>query len=209
MGALLPVFSAAGVNQQTRQRCAQAMKFLYLTALLIVLVTMAFARPAILAVLGQLYSGSIVTIKILAWASIPVFLNHALNILLLAAHKEKVFIWTASLCTIFNISANLLLIPRFSFAGAAAVTLLTELLLLAQNYYLVTRFLGRPVFPQDGLKITLFFLVIMAGFLASRNWAPEILVGTLACVAFAAFAIRTSKGLFTKGPSALTSANQR
>jgi O-antigen/teichoic acid export membrane protein len=204
MGALLPVFSSSGVNQEARRNCAQAMKFLYLTALLVVLVTSAFARPAILAVLGQSYSGSIVTIKILAWASIPAFLNHALNVLLLAAHQEKIFIWTASIGTIFNISANLVLIPRFSFVGAAVVTLSTELLLLAQNYYLTIRFLGEPVFPQDGLKITLFFLLIMAGFLTLRNWAPDVLVGTLASVAFAAFAVGISKG-----SSALISANQR
>jgi O-antigen/teichoic acid export membrane protein len=96
---------------------------------------------------------------------------------------------------VFNISANLLLIPRFSFVAAAVVTLLTELLLLAQNYCLVARFLGKPVFPQDGLKITLTFLLIMAGFLALRNWMPESLVGTVACAAFAAFAASTGKGI--------------
>src|SRR5205807_9009800 len=68
------------LNQEARLHCARAMKFLYLVALLAVLVTMAFARPVVLAVLGQSYFGSIVTIKILAWASIPVFLNHALNV---------------------------------------------------------------------------------------------------------------------------------
>jgi O-antigen/teichoic acid export membrane protein len=204
MGALLPVFSASEVNQETIRNCGRAMKFLYLTALLVVLATLGFARPAILAVLGQGYSGSIVTIKILAWASIPVFLNHALNVLLLAAHKEKIFIWTASICTVFNISANLLLIPRFSFVAAAAVTLLTEILLLAQNYYLVTRFLGEPVFPQDGFRITLTFLLVMAGFLTLKIWVPEILAGTLACATFAAFAVRTSKR-----SSAFISANQR
>ncbi len=196
MGALLPVFSASEVNHETRRNCEQAMKFLYLIALLVVLVTMVYARPAILLLLGRGYSGSIVTIKILAWASVPVFLNHALNVLLLAAHKERLYILTASICTVFNISANLLLIPRFSFVAAAVVTLLTELLLLAQNYYLVARFLDKPVFPQDGLKITLAFLLIMAGFLTLRNWMPESLVGTVACAAFAAFAAKTGISAF-------------
>ena len=195
MGALLPVFSASGMNRETRQDCARAMKFLYLIALQVVLLVLAFARPAILAVLGQGYSGSIMTIKILAWASIPVFLNHALNILLLAAHKEKIFVWTATICTVFNVSANLVLIPRFSFIGAAVATLLTEILLFAQNCLLVQRFLGELVFPKDGLKITLTFLLAIVGFLTFRNLAGEILAGTLASAAFAAFGLSTSKGL--------------
>ncbi|HEV3038485.1 MAG TPA: oligosaccharide flippase family protein [Candidatus Angelobacter sp.] len=195
MGALLPVFSAAGVTRETRDDCRRAMKFLYLIALQAVLMVLAFARPAILALLGERYSGSIITIRILAWAAIPVFLNHALNILLLAAHKEKIFVWTASICTVFNISVNLLLIPRFSFTGAAAATLLTELLLLAQNCYLVRRFLGEFVFPKDSLKTTLVFLLAVTGFLALRNLAGEIIAGTIASAAFASFAVMTGRGL--------------
>ena len=213
MGALLPVFSSGAnqstgpnqstaVNQEARLHCARAMKFLYLVALLAVLVTMAFARPVVLAVLGQSYFGSIVTIKILAWASIPVFLNHALDVLLLAARKEKVFIWTASICTVFNVSANLALIPHFSYVGAAVVTLLTELLLLAQNFYWIKKFLDHMVFPRSFAMITVVFLLILAVFLTLRLWAPEVLVGAVACAAFAVFAIRIGKGML-RGPEAI------
>lgn len=208
MGALLPVLSSSGasqfsaLNQEMRQHCGRAMKFLYLAALLAVLMALAFARPVILAILGQGYSGSIVTIKILAWASVPVFLNHALNVLLLAARKEKIFIWTASICTAFNVSANLVLIPRFSYLGAAVVTLLTELLLLVQNCYLITKYLGQMVFPQDAARITAVFLLILAGFLALRQWVPEIVAGVAACAVFALFAIRIGKGLLY-GPKAI------
>jgi O-antigen/teichoic acid export membrane protein len=202
MGALLPVFSSSEVNQETRQNCSRAMKFLYLAALLVVLITLAFARPVVLAVLGQSYYGSIITIKVLAWASIPMFLNYALNTLLLASHKEKIFIWTASICTVFNISANLLLIPRFSYVGAAVATLLTELLLLGQNYFLITKFLGEPIFPKNSTKITLAFAVMLASFVLLRRWIPEVLAGAMVCAVFAAFAAGTSKGLL-RGPKAI------
>lgn len=191
MGALLPVFSASEVNRETRQDCGRAMKVLYLISLQFVLMAFAFARPVILMVLGQGYSGSVMTIEILAWASIPVFLNYALNILLLAAHKEKVFIWTASVCTVFNISANLLLIPRFSFVGAAVATSLTELLLLVQNCYLTRKFLGELVLPKEGLRISLVFLLVLVVFLFLRNYIGELLAGALTSGVFAAFAIKS------------------
>jgi len=133
MTALLPVFCASEVNDETRDKCSRAMKFLYVTALLIVLATLTFARPVVLYVLGRSYADCILTMQILVWAAVPGFLNYALNMLLLAAHKENFFIWTAGLCTVFNISANLLLIPKFSFLAAAVVTVFTELLLLLKT----------------------------------------------------------------------------
>ncbi len=190
MGALLPVFSATDANRETCQDCRHAMKSLYLIALQFVLLALAFARPVIFTILGQGYSGSAVTIEILSWATVPVFLNHALNILLLAARQEKIFIWTATICTVFNISANLLLIPRFSFIGAAVATLLTEVLLLTQNCYLSRRFLGELVLPKDGFKVSVVFLLILAGFLIVRSYIGELLAGILASGAFVAFAIK-------------------
>ncbi|HJX85545.1 MAG TPA: oligosaccharide flippase family protein, partial [Candidatus Angelobacter sp.] len=133
MGALLPGFSSSQADAAAQQRCARAMKFLYTTALLIVLCTAAFARPLLLLALGPDYAASADTLKVLVWASVPAFLNYALNTLLLAAHHEKVFLWTATICTVFNIVANLIFIPRYSYLAAAVVTVLTEGLLLAQN----------------------------------------------------------------------------
>jgi O-antigen/teichoic acid export membrane protein len=162
------------------------MKFLYVTALLVVLITLTLAKPAVLYILGQSYSGCILTMKILVWAAVPAFLNFALNTLLLAAHKENYFLWTASLCTVFNVSANLLLIPRFSFLAAAVVTVLTELLLFSQNLYLIKKSLGHSVLPKDGAKITLSFVAAVTGFVVLRYWIPEVLAGSLAALAFTA-----------------------
>lgn len=189
MGALLPGFSSSQVDEGSRRNCARAMSFLYQVGLLFVLLTTAFARPAVLFVLGPSYFPSIAIIKILIWAGVPMLLNWALNILLLAVRKEKVFLWTASTCTIFNVLANLLLIPKFSFYGAAIVTVLTELLLLGQNYYFVIRYLGYPVFPKNGIAITLNFIATIAGFFLLHRYVPENIAGVLACGAFAAFAV--------------------
>ncbi len=192
MGALLPVFSSSQTKHNTPQTCSSVMRFLYLAALLIAFLTLTFAGPVILRLLGRSYEKSIITIQILVWAAIPAFLNFALNTVFLAAGKEKVFLWTASVCTIFNIVANLLLIPRFSFIGAAVVTVLTECLLLAQNLYLVKKFMGQVVLPKDGLKITAVFAGLLAGFWLLQRGVPRLWAGFLACVAFAIFAVTIS-----------------
>jgi O-antigen/teichoic acid export membrane protein len=186
MTALLPVFSANAADQDSRETCSRAMKFLYITALMVVLVTLTLARPAVLYILGQSYSGCILTMKILVWAAVPGFLNYALNTLLLAAHKENFFLWTAGVCTVFNISANLLLIPKFSFLAAAVVTVLTEVLLYSQNFYLATKLLGGPVLPKDWKKITLIFVAALTCFLFLRRLVPESWAGSLAALVFCA-----------------------
>ncbi|MCU1286040.1 MAG: hypothetical protein JWO13_2390 [Acidobacteriales bacterium] len=194
MTALLPVFSSSGCNHETRDKCSRAMEFLYVTALLLVLVTFTFARPVVLFVMGQGYASSVLTMKILVWAAVPGFLNYAMNTLLLVEHKENFFLWTAGVCTIFNICANLILIPKFSFLGAAAATVLTELLLLSQNFYLVKKVLGHPVFPKDATKITFCFIAALASFAAFQFLVPEVFAGCIASAAFAAFALQLVSG---------------
>jgi O-antigen/teichoic acid export membrane protein len=195
MGALLPAFSASRVDQNSREACARAMMFLYLVALLIVLATLTFAGPVVSLLLGESYAGSIQTIKILIWACPPVFLNFALSTLLLAAHREKIFLVTALIGTVFNITANLLLIPRYSFLAAAAVTVATESLLLAIFLYLVKRFLGQAVFPKKGIRITLGFVVVMLAYWLLERQIPQIWAGSAACLVFALLAARMVSGM--------------
>jgi O-antigen/teichoic acid export membrane protein len=190
MGALLPGFSASAAGLEAGERCAAAMKALYLSALLLLLATLTFADPVVLLLLGKGYAQSIVALKILVWAAAPAFLNGALNTLLLAAHREKAFLWTASVCTVFNIAANLILIPKFSFIAAAGVTVATECLLLAQNLYLTRKYLGRTILPKDAGSITAFFVLALAAFWALRYGIPQLWAGSAVCLAFAAFALR-------------------
>jgi len=196
MGALLPGFSASAAGHEVREKCAAAMKILYLCALLLLLATLTFTDSVVLVLLGKGYASSIVTLKILVWAAAPAFLNSALNTLLLAAHREKCFLWTASVCTVFNIGANLILIPRFSFIAAAGVTVATECLLLAQNLYLTRRFLGQAILPKDAAGITACFVLALAAFwVLGRGGVPQIWAGSAVCLAFAVFALQMFGGL--------------
>jgi O-antigen/teichoic acid export membrane protein len=195
MQALLPGFSASGAGEDAREKCASAMKYLYLATLLAILATLTFADSVIMLLLGTGYGQSILTLKILVWAAPPAFLNSALSTLLLAAHKEKAFLWTASICTVFNISANLILIPKFSFIAAAGVTVATEFLLLTQNLYLCHRFLGRVILPRGAGKITAGFVLALAAFWALRRGMPQLWAGSAVCLAFAFFAVQMLGGL--------------
>jgi O-antigen/teichoic acid export membrane protein len=191
LGALLPVISREDQQSSAADSCARVMRFLYPIALLTVLGSASFARPVVLFLLGPQYAGSATAMNILAWATIPMFLNYAINTLLLAGSRERVFLWTASICFFFNLAANLYFIPRFSFRAAAVVTVLTELLLFAQNNYLVMRFFGRLVLPQDGVRITLSFGVAWTVMLLLSRFIDPASAGALATAGFALFSFFT------------------
>ncbi len=194
MGALLPGFSVSRTDSEAQRRCSRAMTYLFLTASMAVLLTVSFATPVVLFVLGRDYAGSAIALKLLVWATIPAFMSHALNTLLLAAHKEKVFLWTATICTAFNITANLIFIPRYSFVAAAIVTVLTEALLFLLNFYAITKYFGHPVLPEGWLTITAVLAACLAGWVGLGQIIPQVWAGALACTVFAIYGMYAAQG---------------
>jgi O-antigen/teichoic acid export membrane protein len=194
VGALLPKFSAPDGDDAFR-KCSQAMGFLYTVALLGVLGAAAFATPVIQLILGPSYAASGLVIKILTWATIPSFFGCPLLTLLLANGKEKSFVWMCSVCMVFNIGANLLLIPRFSYIAAAIVTILTECVLLTQNLYLVHRSFGRLVLPSHVGRITAAFIAAFGSFWLLRLFTSEVVAGVFTFGAFFSFAAWTNRDL--------------
>ena len=158
--SLLPNLARYGLKGNERQRLERAMALLLSSAFAVVLATQVFASPAVRIFLGAAYSESAAAIKILIWALIPMCINYSLNIALLAEGREKVFLATSSVCFVFNLLANLIFIPRFSWPGAAAVTIATEILLFGQNVYWVHRATGVVPFPRGAWRVALAFLVL-------------------------------------------------
>jgi O-antigen/teichoic acid export membrane protein len=135
-------------------------------------------------VLGNKYEGSALILKILIWATVPMFLNNALNTFLLARNEEKLLVRTAFVCMLVNIGANLLLIPRFSYVGAAAVTILTELVLLGQNVKLVKKALGFLPLPPNMFTTSAIFILVLVAALFLTRWWPSVVVAIVAAAVF-------------------------
>lgn len=184
MGVLLPILSSPSGRQNEKHNCAQAMGVLYAAALFLILETMLLADFSTRLILGDKYFGSVLILKILIWATVPMFLNNALNTFLVARGMEKLLVRTALVCMLINIGANLVLIPRFSYLAAAAVTILTEMVLLGQNMTLVKRMFGFFPLPPNILPISLSFVLILATALFLSRWMPSIVVAPVAGVAF-------------------------
>jgi O-antigen/teichoic acid export membrane protein len=146
--SLLPELSRNPRGEEERRRLEGAMGFLLGAALAVVLATLALARPAVHFLLGDRYAESVLVLEILIWAVPLRYMNYALNISLLAAGWEKVFVKTSLVCLAVNSIGNLVFIPLYSWRAAAVMTIVTELVLLAQNLYWVRQAVGKIPLPR-------------------------------------------------------------
>lgn len=147
---LLPSLSRNGWVPREKLRFERALGAMLGVAVLAVVCTFAFAAPAVRLVLGKQYLECVPAMKILIWAVIPMYINYALKIGLLALSREKVFIVTSLVCLVFNGGVNLIFIPLFSWRAAAVATIATEMVLLVQNIYWMHRSIRTVPIPRFG-----------------------------------------------------------
>jgi O-antigen/teichoic acid export membrane protein len=190
--SILPSISgnpAAGKSE--KNLCSRMLSVMYILALFPVLAVTILAGPLILLFFGKSYSASIPVLRILIWAVVPMFLNYGLNIFLLARGKERVFVWTSIVCTLVNVGANVALIPRYSYFAAAGVTILTESVLLAQNFWVIHRMFGFLPLPEKCWNLSAIFLLLMAGGLLGNVYAPSLVSAIVTFGIFATYLYAT------------------
>lgn len=128
MNSLFPLISS--YQNQSRQKLTslyrQAFGVLFVLGLLIAIATWLLAPLVIEIIGGGEFQVSVLALQILSLATFFAFLNHATGYTLVALGKQKALLRIALLALLTNIVFNWLLIPRFSFYGAAFVTVITE-----------------------------------------------------------------------------------
>lgn len=184
MTAALPSLATFNWDQDGKHVSGELLRILYGSALFFVLSTMLLATPVVQLTLGMGYQNSSLILKVLIWALIPMFLNHGLNTMLLAISRERAFLWTGSICTVVNLTLNFILIPRFSYIAAAAVTIITEMVLLVQNVILIRRAVGFVPIPHNLLRSSLGFGVFLSVSLVATRFSANYLLGLGLILAF-------------------------
>ncbi len=141
--ALFPVISRQIQSdmEDARRTFRMSLKIMVLIALPIAAVTTLLA-PLLIGVLGgpeYLPHGSL-ALQIVIW-SIPIgWLNSVTNYMLIALGLERIQVRAFLAGVGFNFIANLLLLPQFSYVGAAITTIISEIILLVIfNVYLKQR----------------------------------------------------------------------
>ena len=128
MNSLFPMLSGfRNWEKEKLQRLYQkAFGLLFALGFLGALGILALAPWAVRIIAGSNFVPSVLALRILSLATFFAFLNHLTGYALVALGKQRTLLKIALLVLFTNIIFNWLLIPRFSFYGAALVTVLTE-----------------------------------------------------------------------------------
>jgi O-antigen/teichoic acid export membrane protein len=143
--ALFPLLSRYA--QQDRRQLGQAsetgLKVLLALAFPIAVGTTLLAEPIIFLLAGPGYlPESARALQILIWYLPVSFLNGLLQYVLIAVNRQRTLTVAFAVGVVFNVAANLALIPTYGYLAAALVTVVSELVLLVPFLTVARREIG-------------------------------------------------------------------
>ncbi len=184
--AIFPLISrmAESSHESLKRAYILSVKLLTMVALPIAVGTTFLARELILVLAGSTYlPHSAVALQLLIWYMPIGFINSVTHYVLIALNQQRFLTRAFLFGAAFNIISNLLLIPRFGYAAAAGVTVLSEIALFIPFYRCTRRNLTslpwRDIFGRPALAVAMMALSMWA--LRSQ---PPLLVAPLAAIVY-------------------------
>ncbi len=143
--ALLPVMARQAQDDRPGllRNYQLAVKMLVMVALPVAVVT-TFLAPTLVALLGgaRYLPDGAYALQLMIWF-IPIgWINSLTQYVLIAVNLQRPLRWPYVAGVLFNIAANLLLIPAFSYQASSVITILSEVVLQVGFYVLIRRALG-------------------------------------------------------------------
>lgn len=144
VGLTLPLTSQFIFSQKERFReiSNKTAKVFFLLIIPLVVAVMFLANDIMLLIGGGEFAVSANTLRILVVALAFIFFGNFFNNILLAGNLQKKMMLALGFCAIFNISANFVMIPLYSYTGAAITSAITEMLVIAITSFLTYKYLG-------------------------------------------------------------------
>jgi O-antigen/teichoic acid export membrane protein len=151
MITLFPIIVAArdADPERVKRIFHLAIDYLALISLPAFAIALAGPEQLVRALFGAQFSDSAPALPVLMAAFVLVSLGFLAGHLIIAYELQRRFVRIALGALVFNVAANLALVPRFGFMAAAVMTLATELLVTGLTLTLVCRRMDvRPTGPR-------------------------------------------------------------
>ncbi len=143
MSSLLPIFSRLG-KEKLKLSFKKAFLLMLFGAALVSFF-LYFSSPLAIKLLTQKrffeFEDGVGVLRIFSLALFLAYFNHLTGYTIVALGYQRPYFWIALGSLVFNLAANSIFIPRFSYFGAAWVTVLTEGLVLGVTTTLLTTLL--------------------------------------------------------------------
>lgn len=181
LGLVLPVFTFYWVKKDKQGFKDSFQKifdlFIILTFLMIVLF-IAEAEGIINFIAGVEYSVSISILRILIWPTAIIFFSSLFNYGIIVIEKQKKTIKYFLATAIISLVGYFIFIPRFSYYGAAYMTLMAELLITLFSYYLFKKYSSWKINFKVLIKVLIIsLLVYFILYVLKLNFIVELIIG--------------------------------
>ncbi len=149
---MYPIFSKLSAHSEKDLKIAveKSMNFLLFCGIPIA-VGMIVAAPNIIGFLYHRaeFAQAIPVVQLLAPGLVFLYINSVLSSTIISTKREKNITIMAGIALVFNVGLNIILIPMYQHIGAAAVTSLTEFLLMCLAFV----FVPRSLLPLGSVKV--------------------------------------------------------
>ena len=122
----------------------KSIKYLMLLIIPLAIGTMFYSKDIINLIYGHQYDAASSVLSILIWTVCLLFISGAGNTLLNASYKEVTVTKIYAIVAVFNVVLNLILIPYLSYDGAAITTVLSDVLIVIIQAYVIYKLGHRP-----------------------------------------------------------------
>lgn len=186
-GLMLPVFSrhVFGDREKFLMTARKTFKVFLVFALPIAIGGFFLADQLVALIGGPAFVDSALPLRILIFSLTAIFFGNYFNAVLIAGNLQRKLLLGLLFIALGNVAVNMVLIPRYSYVGAAATSLGTEVLVAVLGAWLSARFLR--FFPSsDGTFGILLSSAALALFLGFFSQLPFLLLvlGGAACYGF-------------------------
>lgn len=128
-----------------------AFRFVLLASIPIAILLFAFAEPIVLLVFSNGFVESVLPLRLLAVAIVPLCLNWLFNYMSLCIDRQELIPWMYAGASVPHLVAGVLLVPRMGAAGAAVSFLTAEVVLCGVGLACMSRYIS-PIRAGDLLR---------------------------------------------------------
>ncbi len=188
VGLVFPLFSRHIFSDKQRFEylADETIKVFMILVVPMVIGTLFLSGGIIHLIGGNAFAIASNTLRILIFALAFIFFSGLFINILIAGNHQKKMLWVFAGCALFNITANIIFIPLFSYTASAVISAFTEFFVAVAALTLTIKYLGYVPSVRSLARILLSGLA-MALFLyafRSHGFFPLTLASTLVYILF-------------------------
>ncbi len=194
MGLLLPLLTAAWMNgQRDKIRAIWERAFMFFAILAIPMVggTLVIGRSLMTLVAGSNFALSGDILKILIIATAAIFFGVLYTYLILVIDKQREMIKYFAITAIVSVAGYFIFIPRFSYWGAAWMTVVSEVMVAVSAWFLASRSISLPLPWKKISKCIASTIVMMLLANVLQTQLPILVVIIISGLVYGALCIAT------------------